>query len=539
MTQTNTSKPSIEGPTVEHTTEHASGEVVRRILRNLKPRPPFPNDPESLIDEDVVPNASPTASIGALDTTTRRLEDLLGPRGRITSTLNSTLYDLENPDCRENNGLGEKLLLELNRIRDQVKGDLRHLQMVFSGQINTNVKSPREAVVTSCTRKVCDPVFAYTIACHCGLKKVLKEVASKALKAYTAHADEYGIVLRDLIPQKLNEKAGASVARRKYAQGSNPTARQDWDVFLAQSKEAGNGLPTGLPGLDDALGGGVSGLTILGANEGDGKTSLVLKMMVSALRADKNLDCLLLAIDQPKRTTLSRLRCLVTGCDKWTLELPPEKRDSELNRQIDDGIEELQDSLLPRMRLVEKSNLPVHEAITPDTLLDFYRGLNHATQATSGIVAIDMFQSLDRFPDSVALDNDRDDYRLDVIMRFMQRTRSSCCPDGFPVVTTSEIRKVDRVKLTSNDLRGSARLGSLAINILLLWPPENTNQYAEAVPRILNVAKSRPGEKAVLQLLFHHTICRFTEMPVAEPAARGGIKDNGVRTRGLDSRNAL
>ena len=517
--------------------KHVNG----RVHRNIKPRPEHDYDPEKLIDdEDAEPDASPEVSFTEMDPTIKQLEVALGRQGKIAKTLESSTYQLKDSEWRQDNGLGRHLSPILEQVLHGVSFGFRQVQMEFLDRTFKDAKSAKRTVIAACNSEGFDSVLAYAIADHSGLADLCRAIEEQAVAAYIANSDEYDLVLRDQIPQKLRKRAAAHVAHRKYFDGTHATARGDWDVFLSQSSGATNGLPTGLPGLDDALGGGISGLTILGANEGDGKTSLLLNAVVSALREDENIDCLILTIDQPKRTTLERLYCLATRCDKRTLKLPPDKRPSELNRQISDGITELQDSLLPRMRLIEKPNLRMNEGISEDTLLGYYQELNHKTQATHGILGIDMFQSLDRFPDNVTMDNDKDDFRLNVIGHFMQRTRSSSCPNGFPVITTSEIRKVDRNCLTSNDLRGSARLGSLAINIFLLWPPENTNQYGDVVPRVLNVAKSRPGDKAVLQLQFHHKICRFTEMPpvVSTPQARSNAGGN-ARTAGLDSKKAL
>ena len=101
----------------------------------------------------------------------------------------------------------------------------------------------------------------------------------------------------------------------------------------------------------------------------------------------------------------------------------------------------------------------MHEPVTEETFLKHYQELTAVTKAVRGMLAIDLFQSLDRLPENISTENERDEYRLAVVQRFMDRTRSSSCPDGFPVIVTSEVRKTDRIELTSNDLRGSARLG--------------------------------------------------------------------------------
>jgi hypothetical protein len=384
-----------------------------------------------------------------------------------------------------------------------------------------------------------DPVLRYCIVSHADSAAILQENKKDARQSYLVFPDSYDFVLGSFLPAEFRSGLAPTVAMNKYRHGTNATARDDWGAFLTLFDDRVEGLTTGLSKLDELLGGGFSGLTLVGANEGDGKTSLLLSMVVAALRADPQRACLFYTIDQSKRNTFARLYSLVTGCDRKTLLLPPEQLPAELNRQIEDGLAELEDDLLRRMRFIEKSNLPPREPITVDTLSGDYFQLGNNSGASRGMLAIDMFQSLDRFPDGLADDNGRDDYRLGIIRSFMAGTASFSCPDGFPVIATSEVRKVDRNELTANDLRGSARLGSIPSNILLLWPPDGTDQYAAVVPRVLKVVKSRPGNKGILQIEFHHTICRFTEVAVAKTSSPRRATASTVRSRGLSGGKAL
>jgi KaiC/GvpD/RAD55 family RecA-like ATPase len=421
---------------------------------------------------------------------------------------------------------------------------LSTLTSVSLGYIQQLAKGDEDAILQEVMRYWSDPghhnpVLLYSVAAKAGLDKVLRTVAKRAFDAYLAQFDLYNFALGDFIPPDLKKQAAGIVTTAKFWDGTHSTAREDWEVFLTQFNGQPAGLTTGLPGLDAALGGGINNLTFIGADEGDGKTSLALSMVVSALRSDADLDCLFYTIDQPKKATMAKLYSLATGCDSHTLTLPSDRRSAEVNRRIKDGEAELRDSLLRRIRFVEKASLTPHAVLSYETFVGHHKDLNDKTHATRGILVIDMFQSLDRLPDGVVMDNDKDDYRLEMIRRFRQTTKSDSCPDGYPVIVTSEVRKVERVALTANDLRGSARLGSYPENILLLWPPENTEQRADVVPRVLMVAKSRFGHESILQVNFHHTFARFTEIPSGTPAMLGGNLGGSGRSRGLDGRNAL
>ena len=485
-------------------------------------------------------NRSSDGTSSETDFTVEELKLELGNSGKIGQTLNSTMYYLNQADWRREHGLGTVISPDLESILSNISYLLRRLQMSFPDSGFACAKSAEEHILDVYSKNEFDPVFAEVIASRRGLPKLHEKVEDRAFEAYAKYSEEYDLVLRDLIPESLKTETADAIARQKYLSGTYATARGDWRAFLANSDPPFLAFTTGLPQLDEALGGGISRLTMIGANEGDGKTSLMLNIIVSALRADEDLDCLIYTIDQSKNATLSQLRSLATGCDRRTLDLPATDRSAAVNRQIKEGIAELEDALLPRIRLIEKSNLSLHEPVTDATFHQHYEKLRYASQATRGMLAIDLFQSMDRFPEKVATDNDRDDFRLEMLRRFMDKNRTEDCPEGIPIIVTSEIRKVERQALTSNDLRGSARLGSFPTNILLLWPPEGTDQHADVVPRVVRVAKSRRGDKSVLRMQFHHKICRFIEMPAAESAAESQASAGGsARSVGLDSRNAL
>ena len=544
----NTDRGTPQQPVKSRTHGHATDADKRAMAtdpdfasgkpqRDLKRRTESPsNELHGHEEEGAAPAATPRRQPACV----KKLRTVLKSRGTIGESLGSASYKIDNSELSR--GLTSMSKDEARRLVSNMPCQLVRIQNFFNKHASRDdVKKLMSREFAQCIEQQGDPVLLYSIAASTSFTKTQEKLVDAATERYLSSADAYDFVLGDAIPAELKERVADALARQKFFSGGHTTARDDWGCFRSLFQGRSEGLTTGLAGLDKALGGGVSGLTIVGANEGDGKTSLLLNAVVSALRANNDLDCLLFTIDQPKTTTLGRLYSLVTGCERSMLQTPQEERPSEVNRQIRDGESELHDSLLPRMLLVEKSNLTGTEPISAITFLSHYDRHKSKTQAVRGMLAIDMFQSLDRFPEAVVVDNDKDDYRLNILRQFMTRTRSAdACPDGYPVIVTSEIRKVDRDELTSNDLRGSARLGSFAVNIILLWPPAGTNQYADVVPRVLRVAKSRPGGKAIMQVHFQHTICRFTEIPQTAAGSHSPAESHrGARTHGLDDRNAL
>jgi hypothetical protein len=473
------------------------------------------------------------------DEYTKKCRTILARRGKIASALDSAAYKAGNPEWARTCHLPPTILEEYREITNSLSIRFRGLQRACGDGVPLGGSSSVRKIFDDCKDPSFDPVLAYVIFSLRGDPSIPKDVASRAYSAYVVRSDAYDLTLGELIPAQLKTDAASEIAKRKYRNGTHVTAYGDWDAFAENLDSQVAGVTTGFPRLDKALGGGVSKLSIIGANEGDGKTSLLLNMVVSALRADPEIDCLFYSIDQPKSTTLHRLCSLVTECDTDTIRLPAAKRPSEVNQRIEAGVAELRDSLLPRIRLIEKPNLPRHEPITDDTFVRHYNEFRRATRATRGMLVVDLFQSLDCFPENIVAENDKDDYRLEMTRRFIDRTRSNSCPDGFPVIVTSEVRKTDRIILTSNDLRGSARLGSFATNILLLWPPENTDQFGQVVLRDVLVAKSRGGYRTRLQMQFHHKTCRFTEVDSTNATPRDSKPRSRVRPAGTEGGKAL
>ena len=110
-------------------------------------------------------------------------------------------------------------------------------------------------------RGFADPVLCWCLACRANLG-VAETIKQRAQQALQANVEDYGIVLRDLLP----EKARVSVEDVLYNANRNRTAARDWAAFLRQIEvqrgQPAQGLLTGFPALDQATG-GLGGVALL------------------------------------------------------------------------------------------------------------------------------------------------------------------------------------------------------------------------------------------------------------------------------------
>jgi hypothetical protein len=114
----------------------------------------------------------------------------------------------------------------------------------------------------------------------------------------------YNQVFGDHLPPSLHQIRW-DTAREEYNDERGATANDDWDFYSQylvrrqQRTFAQIGIPTGIPQLDDALG-GLNGLTIVGGPTGVGKTCLAINTMASCLRSDTELCGLYCSLDMPR-----------------------------------------------------------------------------------------------------------------------------------------------------------------------------------------------------------------------------------------------
>jgi hypothetical protein len=361
----------------------------------------------------------------------------------------------------------------------------------------------------------------------------------QAQRQYQKQADDYDLVLEEFIPEDFRQDACADLAQRAYRENANATAIEDWPVFLGMRKNMGDGTlsgpPTGLVKLDAMLG-GLRGLTFLGADKGVGKTSLALQAILATLRAREDLAALMYSLDMSKTRIYERLLCCESGLDHRTLFSGAELSAENLAVAKEANARLCKD-VLPRLHIVERDfsyedvqgygedTRPVRSGLTVRGMMHACNRLMAESETSDVLIVIDLFQKMDprgEIADGAA----KDHYRLDVLD---QLRKQSCCPrspHGFPVLVTSEIRKVAPSEgLSRDDLKGDGRMASDADLVMLMWPAGDAGETGgQVIPTILRIDKGREGViRGDLELWFQHACCRFFDTP---PAAQHSVHMN-------------
>jgi hypothetical protein len=422
-------------------------------------------------------------------------------------------------------GLHQKITADLQTIRRQYD----HPSSYNPGHSPAGATPSYSAALQSAlaNRTLIDPFLGYCLAEQTGLRKLADSLSQEAWDRYHSQPAAYRKVLNGFIPQSFLDWATGELAKEAFTKGTNATAAQDWQVFehlLAgqTSDRLTLGFPTGLQKLDAALG-GLSGLMIVGGDKGVGKTTLILQMILAALRSDPELVSLLYSLDLSKTLIYDRLLCHEAQMDYRTLVSP--NKGEDVLRRLQQGHDSLLRDILPRLRVIERTFPPPHDGFWFNALC----GTGNALLTTSGknklLVAIDLFQRMD-VPTSLngkpenensirlSTDAERDDFRLDAIKNFRDSFRQNLQPNGPPVIIASEVRKGDdsRRELTRDDLKGSGRMSSDADTVIIMHGPREFMDGATTVPVTLRIDKGRDGViRRDIPLLFHHTVYRFEE----------------------------
>jgi len=383
-----------------------------------------------------------------------------------------------------------------------------------------------------------DAVLLCTIARIEGLEEPFQELFERACQSFQARAFEYGEALGELLPAEFTPIA----KRIAYRDCRNDTAAEDLDAFQerldglrrAIAAQGLIGVPTGVERLDTALC-GIRGLTFLGAPKGRGKTTLMLSTLRATLRKFPDLAVLLLSFDEPKDRLYQRLFCMEAGITYRQL-LAPDTQDRERLEQckqnLAQGLSRLK--IVPRYvryphRERESDEVLRHQGFDYTALRDELVSLQDATGATDVLVCVDLFQKWPAAED-VASGADEDHFRLDVLDRLRNRSRSLTCPDGYPMLVLSEIRKDTARELDLNDLKGDGRITSDADCVLLLFPAtDRPDANSNFVPMTMRIAKGRDGvnrEDVPLWFDFNH-YCFHGEDPSRSPrpgSVRGDLE---------------
>jgi hypothetical protein len=287
-----------------------------------------------------------------------------------------------------------------SRLGVAVAGSCDAVRTMYVSEFSRGSSDPPEQILALSIRRVAlewDPVLPYAVAMASGFPASdWLDQKDKALGKYIKQPEEYESVLNGLLPEELCNEGQGIIAQRKYEEGANDTADQDWGVYLrvlgSLRKRPLVGCSTGIPKLDEALD-GLHGLTFLGAAPGSGKTSLALSIARAALLADPELAVLFLSLDMPKTRLYSRLLCNEATLEYRQLRkgnlLPEEKT------RLVDAERRLKTDVLPRLRILEAGFFGNDDKFSYSTIIQLQNQLLSATGTCRVLTVLDYFALLE------------------------------------------------------------------------------------------------------------------------------------------------
>ncbi|WP_197442407.1 DnaB-like helicase C-terminal domain-containing protein [Lignipirellula cremea] len=341
------------------------------------------------------------------------------------------------------------------------------------------------------------------------------QVQQQAIYQLENRLEDYQAILNDLVPPDLISWVVQKQAAQAFNEGQNDSLDDDWDEYVRrlQSPAYVGFFPTGIASLDDALGGGVHGLTCICGDKGVGKTWLLVNTCLATLLADASASVLFYSLDAPKKRIMDR----IAGCylDISFRELQPDNVTNETLLQV----RSIPQSLRRRVRIVERDF-----AFVQDTDSDTHqqRGMTSASvkqditrlMRTSGtartLVVVDLFQKM-LVPGYVSA-SEHDQYRLDVIDEVSQQFRKSHGDGSISFFVASEMRKRSEGARSTvpsiDDMKGDGRLASDADNILLLGGIQEVDANVNDV--VCHIGKGRDGViRGKYRLRFNHRLGSF------------------------------
>ncbi|MEK6238658.1 MAG: DnaB helicase C-terminal domain-containing protein, partial [Planctomycetales bacterium] len=347
-----------------------------------------------------------------------------------------------------------------------------------------------------------------------------------AVDAYFASMNPYDLILGELIPEELAEDGRNKV----YAAGRNPTVAEDLPFFLAKldhdrGRERPLGLPTGLSSLD-AIFGGVSGLTVVGAGPDVDKTEFALQVATAALKAAPDLAVCFFTLKKNKGDVLRSLVCRHAGVALAELLAANRTTEDDLA-----AIGEDHSKVFSRIRVIDKPFLKREWERSPDKHgEDFQTSMfeiddlrKHGQALFSHVGAEGILVVVDEFQDVPVVDSkEEDSLRLEMFRAFL-----AWAGPASHVLCTSGVRKESReTELRIQDLTGSAKIGDAADNILLMRRKGKSKR--DVVEISARVAKSSHGgvdREAVIQ--FDEAMRRY-QTSSSKATARKPRRKNGT-----------
>jgi KaiC/GvpD/RAD55 family RecA-like ATPase len=268
------------------------------------------------------------------------------------------------------------------------------------------------------------------------------------------------------------------------------------------------GIPTPWYSLNFKLGGGFRAgeVYIIGANTGQGKTSLALQFITHALRQRRGV--LLFSMEMGHKDVFQRIVATDAGVDLSDFRQHQRaKQDTILFRQMRQSLAQATNEFLPYAL-----NVSTKTRVTPEFLMKESERLKKRSRID--LIVIDHMQLMG------TTGNVRGDYeKFTAISRAVKETAVEINTPLLLVSQTSRNNSHDkRTELETSDLRGSGALEEDAAGIMLLYDDKEDRQRAllqqtydtGPVKTWLKLAKNRFGAAGCYMPLQHYkTFTRF------------------------------
>ena len=365
-------------------------------------------------------------------------------------------------------------------------------------------------------------LLRYLLACHEHITHS-DDFRNQAFVEYREHRIGYNQILGDFIPTTVRTHA----ADLAYANNRNPTALEDWSVFLnhleAVQQKPTLGLAMGLPALDQATA-GLRGLTVLAGETTSGKSSLALQLAIGTLTENPTAAVLFYTLELTKDTYFTRLYSHFSGVPYRKVTQPgPQER-----KRLQKATQRLQTEILPRLRIVDWGSRQHDTPLTLDVMRSDVEEMWNRPGIERILVVVDPLQRWEVLDPATMSDDgarnnpprpltelEAEDLRVRTLMRLQALTRRPDVPEGDPILAVSGVRKVEhkRKRLTLGDVRGNYNTVCEAHCVLLLEPVAKSNTHTQdTVSVILSVKKVRDGgAQGDIPLQFHYTLTKFEQ----------------------------
>lgn len=385
-----------------------------------------------------------------------------------------------------------------------------------------------------------DPVLAVSIA-YTEQRAVDDAVWRAALDLLVANEPLYLRVLNCWMYPPLLDSARQLRASLQFDAGVNLTLDEDWPelLFRVASTTQSSRFPTGISSLDNALGGGLFGLTFVGGSKGVGKTALLLNAAYSSLLANPKACVLYYTLDIQRTRLARRLMSLASGVPSVNLpelsrngELPPllekafgpqlRKRIRLVERRFErygDGFQQISSEERLTLLLQERAWGQIEGFMTFDAMQQDILSLRDACQGSHVLVVIDPLQKIP-YPPGVS-GNEIDKARLDMIDQLQHWGTRQLGEGNLAFLVASEYRKSTGAHSKDgnmDDLKGDGRIAADADVVLEIGAEKNINVDTNLTQ--IKIIKGREGvSRGSYKVHHHHRVEKFEPLDAASEAA--------------------